>query len=157
MPRISRTSALTAVLAFLLIAGGLVLLSDGPDAVPAPGADLAGQRAQAAAVEGIERQLHDAGAPLSRTYAQPPVRRQLAPGVWSLATIPRLDLSAPVHGGTDAEALAQGLGHWRNGVGPGQRGNFVLVGHRVTETEPFKDFPALRPGDVVRVRTSNAT
>jgi sortase A len=36
------------------------------------------------------------------------------------------------------------------------RGNFVLVGHRVTETEPFADFPGLRPGDRVTVRTSNA-
>ena len=44
----------------------------------------------------------------------------------------------------------------RNGVGPGQRGNFVLAGHRVTETEPFLNFPSLRPGDQVRIRTSNA-
>lgn len=148
--RSARASVLAAVLAFVLIATGVALLNVGPGEEPAPAPDAAGQRAQAAVVQEIERRLGD---PVS---LRPRSSQPLAPGVRSLVTIPRLELTVPVRAGTDAQALAEGLGHWQNGVGPGRRGNFVLVGHRVTETEPFADFPALRPGDRVTVRTSTA-
>lgn len=154
-PSGTRTAALTAGLAFLLIAIGLTVLLTGPDDRPAPGPDVAGQQAQEAVVRGIESHLADPS-PSPRARVRPPPLHQLAPGVWSLVTIPRLGLRVPVRAGTDAQALAGGLGHWQNGVGPGRRGNYVLAGHRVTETEPFADFPDLRPGDRVRVRTSNA-
>lgn len=148
---------LTAAAAVTLMSAGILILSGGTGQGPPPGPDLAGQQAEAAVVGDIEQHLDDAG-PTSSTHppARPPALRQLAPGVWSLVTIPRLDLRVPVRSGTDAEALAQGLGHWQNGVAAGQRGNFVLAGHRVTETEPFAAFPTLRNGDRVFVRTSNA-
>jgi sortase A len=150
---VSRAGVLTAVAALVLIVAGLVILLGGPDERPAPGSDVAGQQAQAAVVDGIQQRLAETATP---TRAGARARRPLSPGVRSLVTIPRLDLAAPVRAGTDAEALAGGLGHWQNGVRPGGRGNFVLAGHRVTETEPFAAFPTLRPGDRVRVRTSNA-
>ncbi|GHH38602.1 sortase (surface protein transpeptidase) [Streptomyces candidus] len=31
----------------------------------------------------------------------------------------------------------------------GETGNFAVAGHRRTYGDPFKDFPALRPGDAV--------
>jgi sortase A len=146
----SRAGALITAAALVLITAGLViLLGDGPEERPASGPDVAGQRAQAAVVNRIEKHLDD-------TRSPPSAPHRLARGVWSLVTIPRLDLVVPVRAGTDAQALSGGLGNWQNGVQPGQRGNFVLAGHRVTETEPFAAFPTLRAGDRVRVRTSNA-
>jgi sortase A len=153
----SHARVLTAAVAVTLMSAGMLILTGGPGPKPVPGPDLARQQAQAVVVEGIEQHLDDAGATSStRPSARPPALRQLAPGVWSLVTIPRLNLRVPVRAGTDAEVLSEGLGQWQNGVAPGQRGNFVLAGHRVTETEPFAAFPTLRKGDRVLVRTSNA-
>jgi sortase A len=39
------------------------------------------------------------------------------------------------------------------GVGPGRVGNFIVTGHRTSHTAPFRDLPALRDGDRIRVRT----
>lgn len=40
------------------------------------------------------------------------------------------------------------------GVGPGEVGNFIVTGHRTSHLAPFRDLPALRPGDRVRVRVA---
>ena len=37
------------------------------------------------------------------------------------------------------------------GVGPGEVGNFIVTGHRTSHSAPFRDLPALRTGDRVRV------
>lgn len=39
------------------------------------------------------------------------------------------------------------------GAGPGETGNFIVTGHRVSHTAPFRELPALRSGDRVRVRS----
>ncbi|MGH3332751.1 MAG: class E sortase [Nocardioidaceae bacterium] len=39
------------------------------------------------------------------------------------------------------------------GVGPGEVGNFIVTGHRTSHSAPFRDLPALRTGDRVRVRS----
>jgi sortase A len=39
------------------------------------------------------------------------------------------------------------------GVGPGEVGNFIITGHRTSHSAPFRDLPALRNGDRVRVRS----
>ena len=39
------------------------------------------------------------------------------------------------------------------GVGPGEAGNFIVTGHRTSHSAPFRDLPALRIGDRVRVRS----
>lgn len=59
----------------------------------------------------------------------------------------------PVIRGVDTGALARGLGWNPKTAEPGQMGNFVIAGHRVTHGEPFKDFPALMVGDEVEVET----
>jgi sortase A len=38
-------------------------------------------------------------------------------------------------------------------VGPGEVGNFIVTGHRTSQSAPFRDLPALRRGDRVRVRS----
>lgn len=52
----------------------------------------------------------------------------------------------------DRGDLASPLGP-RGGVRAGEVGNFFIAGHRTTGRAPLKHLRALRPGDVVRVRT----
>lgn len=75
--------------------------------------------------------------------------------VEALLRIPRFgdDYVVPVLSGTTDEALAAGVGHVEDTAGPGEVGNYVLAGHRVTNGEPFADFPELRAGDLVEVET----
>ena len=51
--------------------------------------------------------------------------------------------------GTDAAALRRGPGTYTDSAGPGERGNFVVVGHRTTYGAPFYDIDDIRPGDLV--------
>ena len=53
--------------------------------------------------------------------------------------------------GTDAAALRRGPGAYTDTAGPGQQGNFVVVGHRTTYGAPFYDIDDIRPGDLVHV------
>jgi sortase A len=53
-------------------------------------------------------------------------------------------------------ALSKGVAWYEPGAKPGQVGNFVIAGHRVTHGEPFKDFPKLRAGDKVSVETRDS-
>jgi sortase A len=51
------------------------------------------------------------------------------------------------------EALSLGVAWYELGERPGEIGNFVVAGHRVTHGEPFADFPRLKAGDKVNVET----
>jgi sortase A len=51
------------------------------------------------------------------------------------------------------EALTRGVAWYEMGQKPGEIGNFVVAGHRVTHGEPFADFPKLKAGDKVNVET----
>jgi sortase A len=53
-------------------------------------------------------------------------------------------------------ALSQGVAWYELGARPGEIGNFVVAGHRVTHGEPFKDFPLLKTGDKVNIETRGA-
>lgn len=73
--------------------------------------------------------------------------------------VPRFgkDYAIPVLEGSSDEVLAAGVGHMEDTGEPGQVGNYVLAGHRVTHGEPFAEFPELRAGDKVVVETRAAT
>jgi sortase A len=53
--------------------------------------------------------------------------------------------------GTDASALRRGPGSYPDAAGPGEEGNFVVVGHRTTYGAPFYDIDEILPGDLVHV------
>lgn len=53
--------------------------------------------------------------------------------------------------GTDDAALRRGPGAYRETAGPGEDGNFVVVGHRTTYGAPFYDIDDILPGDLVHV------
>jgi sortase A len=78
--------------------------------------------------------------------------------------VPRFgaDYEVPILPGGDLvepkgrESLTRGVAWYEPGAKPGEVGNFVVAGHRVTNGEPFKDFPKLKAGDKVRVETREA-
>lgn len=55
--------------------------------------------------------------------------------------------------GTDANALRRGPGSYTRAAGPGEEGNFVVVGHRTTYGAPFYDIDDILPGDLVHATT----
>ncbi|WP_433546658.1 class E sortase [Streptomyces sp. CA-294286] len=78
-----------------------------------------------------------------------PVHREGKP--FAVMHVPRFgkDWEWPVLEGTATRTLREGLGHYTGTARPGEAGNFAVAGHRRTYGDPFKDFPALRPGDAV--------
>lgn len=66
------------------------------------------------------------------------------------------DYEVPIVKGVDADALSKGVGWDPDTDKPGEIGNFVIAGHRVTHGEPFAKFPKLRKGDRVVVETRTA-
>ncbi len=67
------------------------------------------------------------------------------------------DYAVPVLEGSTDEVLAAGIGHMEDTAGPGEVGNYVLAGHRVTHGEPFAKFPELEDGQRVYVETREVT
>lgn len=65
--------------------------------------------------------------------------------------IPRIALQATMYEGVSLKVLDHGPGHWPGSAGPGQRGNMVIGGHRVTRPQPFRDLDRLEAGDEVVV------
>jgi sortase A len=68
-----------------------------------------------------------------------------------LATIhiPKLGLTAPVYEGVTLTVIDAGPGHWPGTAAPGDYGNVVIGGHRVTHTAPFLNVDQLVAGDEI--------
>lgn len=63
--------------------------------------------------------------------------------------IPKLGLNVPLRQGVTLTTLDRGPGHWPGTALPGELGNVVVAGHRVTRTRPFRHIDKLVPGDQV--------
>jgi LPXTG-site transpeptidase (sortase) family protein len=63
--------------------------------------------------------------------------------------IPRLGLDLPLNQGISLNSIDRGPSHWPGTALPGDPGNVVIAGHRVTATAPFRDIDQLEPGDAV--------
>jgi sortase A len=61
--------------------------------------------------------------------------------------LPTIGLEAPLHEGVTLTAIDRGPSHWPGTAMPGQTGNVVVAGHRVTHTAPFRDLDRLQVGD----------
>jgi sortase A len=84
---------------------------------------------------------------------------QLAPGKpIALLRIPQLGQrwQFAVVQGTAPAQLALAPGHLPGSALPGQIGNFVVAGHRITAGNPFRSLSSLRPGATVTVVTIDA-
>ena len=76
-------------------------------------------------------------------YAQEPIVR-----IGTIA-IPKIGVTAPMYDGVTLWNIDLGPSHWPGTAFPGQPGNAVIAGHRVTHTHPFLHIDKLVPGDQV--------
>ena len=76
---------------------------------------------------------------------------------FGMIEIPKIDLVHPVFEGFEESQIHWGPGHWPGSAQPGQPGNAVFAGHRVTHTRPFLDIDLLVPGDRITFRTNDGT
>lgn len=63
--------------------------------------------------------------------------------------IPAVGLAQPLFDGVTLHNIDRGPSHWPGTAMPGQPGNTVVAGHRVTNSRPFRNLDALTTGDEV--------
>src|SRR2546421_12901582 len=63
--------------------------------------------------------------------------------------IPKIAVVSPIYHGGTLRNIDLGPSHWPGTALPGEAGNAVFAGHRVTHTHPFLHIDQLVPGDVV--------
>ena len=63
--------------------------------------------------------------------------------------IPKLGLSVPLNQGISLSTIDRGPSYWPGTAMPGQVGNVVVAGHRVTRTRPFRNIDQLVAGDEI--------
>ncbi|HYH52042.1 MAG TPA: class E sortase [Acidimicrobiia bacterium] len=71
--------------------------------------------------------------------------------------IPKIGLVHPVYEGVTLTVIDHGPGHWPGSANPGQLGNSVFAGHRVTHSHPFRRIHELVPGDDIVFKMQNGT
>lgn len=71
--------------------------------------------------------------------------------------IPKISLVHPIYEGVWLTVIDQGPGHWPGSARPGERGNTVFPGHRVTQSHPFLNLDQLVPGDEIIFEMNNGT
>jgi sortase A len=69
--------------------------------------------------------------------------------------IPKIGLAHAIYEGVTLTVIDEGPGHWPGSARPGQLGNAVFAGHRVTHSHPFRRIHELVPGDEVIFRTND--
>lgn len=116
--------------------------------------DVVANRDQAAQVRTIEHAFEQ---PTTQTPTTPTKPVSLG-DAFALVRIPRFGAGyvRPVHEGTTAKILSEGIGHYRGTAQPGQVGNFATAGHRTTYGKPYADIAELRNGDRIVVETRTA-
>lgn len=93
--------------------------------------------------------LPDPSRPPSDPYEDVAVRRL------GTIVVPSIGLEHEVFEGVWLTVIDQGPGHWPGSALPGQTGNAVFPGHRVTHSHPFLDLDQLVAGDEIRFSMGN--
>lgn len=71
-----------------------------------------------------------------------------------LIEIPSIDLSQGLVEGVTDEILQYYIGHFEDSVKPGEKGNFAVAGHRVSNySEAFINLYKVKPADLVSVKS----
>jgi sortase A len=92
--------------------------------------------------------------PLPVPEPPPPEDGSVDPGLeLGEIEIPRLGLARKMYEGVRLSTLDLGPGHWPGTAMPGELGNVVVAGHRVSHNEDFRNLDQLAPGDDVVFRT----
>jgi sortase A len=69
--------------------------------------------------------------------------------------IPKIGLNHRIFRGISLRTIDHGPSHWPGTASPGQVGNAVFAGHRVTHSHPFRNIDQLAPGDEVIFTVDN--
>ena len=69
--------------------------------------------------------------------------------------IPKIEVSQPLQEGMTLTAINRGPSHWPGTAMPGDFGNVVVAGHRVTYFRPFYRLDELVPGDLVHFKMND--
>ncbi len=101
---------------------------------------------------------------LAPTTTRPPLPVPIAPPVEDGSSdplvvlgqidIPRLGLSRTMYEGIRLSTFDRGPGHWPGSALPGELGNVVVAGHRVSGNQDFRDLDQLTVGDEVVFTTA---
>jgi sortase A len=94
-----------------------------------------------APAEPVERLAGGAVAPPRNAYAPEPIREI------GRIEIPKIGLNHKVMQGISLRNIDHGPSHWPGTPLPGEQGNTVFAGHRVTHSHPFRRIHELTPGD----------
>ena len=97
-------------------------------------------------------------APVSTPIA-PPVNPRAAEAIVKIGEvqIPKIGLVHPIFEGVTLTVIDHGPGHWPGSAVPGQLGNAVFAGHRVTHSHPFRRINELVAGDEIIFKMQNGT
>ncbi len=77
-------------------------------------------------------------------------KRPLPPGSFmGTLTIAAIGIADQLREGIDLPVLDQGPGHWAGSAMPGEVGNCIIAGHRVSHTHPFYDIDAIPVGSTM--------
>ena len=91
---------------------------------------------------------HDDRAPAGARAAAGPERHEPLVEAGTIQ-IPKIGVDTKVYEGVTLGTLNAGPGHWPGSASPGQVGNVVIAGHRVSHHADFLDIDQLAPGDQV--------
>jgi sortase A len=90
-----------------------------------------------------ERLSGGAVAPPRNAYAPEPIREI------GRIRIPKIGLDHKIMQGISLRNIDHGPSHWPGTPLPGEQGNTVFAGHRVTHSHPFRRIHELTPGDEI--------
>lgn len=127
-----------------------------PTALPAPAARIT-TVGMATATGPPAPIVYDVTPPGGRQNLGGDVHPMVPHAAFGLIVIPRINLVHPIFEGIDETTIHWGPGHWPGSALPGQRGNTVFAGHRVTHTRPFLDIDLLVPGDQIIFHLATGT
>lgn len=71
--------------------------------------------------------------------------------------VPAIGLDTTFYDGVSLVSIDRGPSHWPGSAMPGQLGNVVVAGHRVTHTRPFRNLDQLKAGDQAIFTTPDGT
>jgi sortase A len=93
------------------------------------------------------------------TPIDPPINPRAAEAIVKIGEIqiPKIGLVHPIFEGVTLTVIDHGPGHWPGSATPGQLGNAVFAGHRVTHSHPFRRINELVPGDEIVFKTQSGT
>jgi sortase A len=155
LPRLapSRATRLTAVLIVGVLLSGAGALWAGRESAPARAADtplLAATPTSTTTSTSTTVVEPPVNVTQPRTAVEVPRNAYAPEPIVKIGTleIPKIGLVTPIYHGITMRNIDLGPSHWPGTPLPGENGNTVFPGHRVTHTHPFRNIDKMVPGDL---------